>query len=484
MRGWAAVTFWLLVSLCSWGAAGEGEAMIRVRTLYPTGNLKLWVSDDGVAWRFVDDSTAFFRAAVTGGAHDDYRFLLPALPAFLRVGITGAVLGRVSIDSIDVTVGGQPEPVLAWSTSGTVLFPERCREQDDRPAILVHRGEEETVTGLVLRFAPGGRVQGPPAALPAKYGVYTGPRDDSDALAAAIAWWDFTVFQEGRALEACVRKVKAINPAHRVILRLVLPQRSFLLYAYDAESRDAIRRQVVDSYFGAFAELVDTVTLSEEEPGIMFRGIYNATLVPREVHFWKHKYEEERGEMFTWPPTAELNLWLGEKFEWMLNDLYDYVHERYPGIKVYQWVELRGFGNHSGHAEYVNGDTLKMDGYVLEWSGFNHQKLVDTPGGKAAARISYLKNYLTNLKERRGIDASEVLGQAWAFEPESRDTFEQIEEIRELGISSIYFFFPSAAMPGAFELYGRNDSPSWQYGEAVWRKLKPMIEAERAESGN
>ena len=157
-------------------------------------------------------------------------------------------------------------------------------------------------------------------------------------------------------------------------------------------------------------------------------------------------------------------------------------NQMHPGvakIAVYQWVELRGYGNISGFPEYVAGETLKMDGYVLEWCDVWHEELADTPLGKAAVRASYFARYLDNLLARNRLKPEQVLGQVWAFAPANSPTAAQIDNVRDLGISSIYFFWPNAATPEVFDLFGAGDTPDWQYAREVWKALKPGLAAAR-----
>ena len=171
--------------------------------------------------------------------------------------------------------------------------------------------------------------------------------------------------------------------------------------------------------------------------------------------------------------------WIGQKFQYMLNDLYDTIKQQYPKVNVYQWVELRGYGNISGYFEYIDGNTLKMDGYVLEWFDVFPEELVDTPQGKASVKTSYFERYMNNLMARNHLKPEQILGQVWASNPTSSDTLEQIENVSNLGIPYIYFFWPDAATPEIFDLFGANDTPGWKYACDVWSKVKPLIEAER-----
>jgi hypothetical protein len=386
------------------------------------------------------------------------------------------------VDSLSAVVGKETRPLLDMKGVGEVISPENARAADGKVAVIVHRGQADTVDGLVARFNSSPK---PPSrrAPVAKYGTYTNPGEASDKRADAIAWWDFTVFQEGANLHECVRKVKQRNPKHRVVLRLVIPGGTMLLYTYDARSREALRIQAIDLQLGPIADLVDTVTLNEEEPGNMLRGYYGSILPPESLYLWRHEFERETGKPFVWP-SKDVNDWLGEKFTFMLNDLYTYCKQRYPKVKVYQWVELRGYGNISGFYEYVRGEDLKMDGYVVEWNDSTWESLIDTPFGKASARFGYFENYIRNLQERKGLRPGQLLGQVWAYDPTlpMRSTLDQIEAERQCGISYIYFFWPMAGLPQIPETMVGSDAEK-AFANQVWGRFKPMVEAERAGRG-
>ena len=465
-----------LVLLCTVAArAADPAAYLRVRTLYPTAQLRVWSSDDGKAWNPVCTSAPFAAKEGAGGEHPDYLFALDYLPAYLRFGVEGAFLGRLSVDFAEVLVGDGPRAPKELTPVGTVLDPDNLRARDDRPAILIHRGQPEVVDGFVLRLDPTPK---PPshAAKRTYWGNYVGPRDAGDELAQAIAWWDFTIFQQGAKLEECVRRVKALNPRHRVVLRLWLPGQSPLLYAYDEDSRRAARSVVV-AQFVDFANLVDTVTLSEEEPGNTMRGLMFGDLTPEAVYLWKDEFERETGQRFVWRSPAVMD-WMGEKFHFMLNDLYDYLHKRFPRIKVYQWVELRDYRNISGFPQFVRGEDLKMDGYVLEWMSVYPETLVETPLGPAAVRRSFFEGYLQNLMERNRLKPEQILGQVWPFTGDEQDLWQSVEGIKVTGVPYIYNFWPNAGMPELPATYG---SPAENTPEVqkIWKDMQARIEAER-----
>jgi len=164
----------------------------------------------------------------------------------------------------------------------------------------------------------------------------------------------------------------------------------------------------------------------------------------------------------------------------MSNDLYEYLTRGYPRVKVYQWVELRGYGNRSGFYEYVRGEDLKMDGYVVEWSDAAWEELVDTPLGKASARLTFFENYVRNLCDRKGLRPDQLLGQVWAYDPAlpMQSTLDQIEAERQCGISWVYFFWPMAGLPQLPEtMIGSPDEKAFANG--VWEQLRPNVEAER-----
>ena len=144
-----------LVLLCTVAArAADPAAYLRVRTLYPTAQLRVWSSDDGKAWNPVCTSAPFAAKEAAGGEHPDYLFALDYLPAYLRFGVEGAFLGRLSVDFAEVLVGNTPRAPKELTPVGTVLDPDNLRARDDRPAILIHRGQPEVVDGFVLRLDP------------------------------------------------------------------------------------------------------------------------------------------------------------------------------------------------------------------------------------------------------------------------------------------------------------------------------------------
>jgi hypothetical protein len=203
--------------------------VVRVKPAYPTGQIRLWGSDDGQAWRYLVSSKPFLDARLAGTDYPEYRFALEYLPTWLRVGVTGPHLGRIGVDDIAAAVDGSARPVLELRTVGEVLASETALGADGRAAVFVHRGQADVVDGLVARFEPS---PPPPSqrAPTMRYGTYTSPGQAEDRRADAIAWWDFTVFQQGQGLAECVRKVKQRNPAHRVVLRLFIPGDSLLMY--------------------------------------------------------------------------------------------------------------------------------------------------------------------------------------------------------------------------------------------------------------
>ena len=457
--------------------SSTARTLVRVKTAYRTGQLKLWTSDDGKSWKLAADSSAFRKLEPDEKTHVPYIFALRRVPARLRVGVTGAFLGRVSVDSVEVFLGTEPRRLLGMESVGEVVDPENAQGVDGKCALIIHRGQDDVVDALELRLEPTSPPP-PRRAARVRFGNYTGPGNAEDRRAAAIAEWDLTVFQEGEKLGDCVRKVKSQNPGQRVALRLIYPCQGFMLYAYDPDSRKAIRDFVLGQFSG-FADLVDTVTLSEEEPGNVMRGLYGSPIPPESVWLWRHRFERETGKPFAWP-SPDVDMWVGEKFHDMLNDLYDTIKARHPRIKVYQWVELRGYGNISGFPEYVRGEDLRMDGFVIEWADAVHDELIDTPLGKAVVRKSYFERYLDTLMARNRLQPKDILGQVWAHDPLTSPTIEQIEAERELGVEDIYFFWPAAAVPDVFDLYGgASDAPEWRYAREVWEKFKPMMTEER-----
>ena len=481
-RFWFGVlAFLALAATCSCAsaadlAASRYTAFLKVRTIYSTGQLKVWVSDDGQAWRPVASSAPFAAQEAAGGAHGDYLFALEYLPAYLRFGAEGAYLGRLSLDSAQAFVGTEPRAPLEVKPLGAVLNPENLKATDGQPAIIFHRGQEGQVDGFQFRFQPTPKPPGR-AAKRLYWGNYVGPRDASEALVKALAWWDFTIFQEGAKLEECVRQVKALNPKHRVVLRLWIPGQSPLLYAYDADAKAAIRMQVLGQ-FSEFANLVDTVSLSEEEPGNTMRGWMFGDLPPEGIYLYKDQFERETGQKFVWKSPALTN-WLGEKFHDELNDLYTVIHKRYPKIKVYQWVELRDYGNISGYPQLVRGEDLKMDGYVLEWGGVPGDTLIDTPLGPAAVRQSFFERYLATLMARNHLRPDQILGQVWPFTGDEKEFWEEVEGIRATGVPYIYNFWPNAGMPELPEAtWGGVDATTPKVLQ-IWKDLKPYIEADR-----
>jgi hypothetical protein len=482
-RGWLIPL--VLVMLAAPLAAQPGPpgqrwtVFLRVRTVYSTGQLKLWASDDGQNWRYVVSSAPWAAQEARGGDHIDYLFALEYLPAYLRFGAEGPYLGRMSVLSAQAFVGSQPRAPLEVTPLGSVLDPDNLRAANGRPAVIFHRGQPGVVDGFQLRFQPTPRP--PERGAPRLYwGNYTCAGDASDELARALAWWDFTIFQDGGKLEQCVRKVKALNPKHRVVLRLAIPAQSPLLYAYDPESRRVLRELVL-SQFSSFAPLVDTVSLSEEEPGNILRGWQFGDLAPAGVYLYKDQFERETGQKFVWKSSAVF-AWIGEKYHFMLNDLYDLIHQRYPRIKVYQWVELQGYGNISGLPELTRGEDLKMDGYVLEWAGAPEEVLVDTPLGKAAIRQSFFARYLRALEERNHLQPEQILGQVWPFTGDEQDFWNSVEGIRATGVPYIYNFWPNAGVPQVPATFGPPDATTPAVMQ-IWKDLQPRLEAERKARG-
>jgi len=218
--------FWAITLIAPANAATpdgkQWKAYVRVKTAYRNGQVKVWASDDNKSWTYISSSAPYLPTETDEAAHPAYLFALEYIPAYLRVGVTGPFLGRTSIDSIEVQAGSKARQPLSLEPVGEVIDPDNVKIADGRTAIIVHRGQTDSVDGFIAHFKPTAK----PASRRAKkvhFGNYTGPYAAEDRRAETIARWDFTVFQQGNDLGACVRKVKQHNPAHRVVLRLVYP---------------------------------------------------------------------------------------------------------------------------------------------------------------------------------------------------------------------------------------------------------------------
>ncbi len=454
--------------------AANFDVMVRVKPGRQSGQLKVWTSDDGKDWKYIVSSSPYWEPySRTGKEYENYLFPLPYLPAYVRVGVTGTHLGRVRLDDVEMLFRNTPQRPLEMQAVGEVLDADNARVADGQSAIIVHRGQKDVVDGLVVRFKP---TKPPVLASPPRvaYGVYEGRADPMDEQVKWLAWFDFTVLQATPSIIPLAREIKKANPKHRLMLRLMTPNGCLLDYFYDQASRDYIRYVTVDQFLGSLADMTDTVTLSEEEPGNQMRGWFS-TLPADFIYEYRFEYEKETGKPFVWQSPEMIN-WIGEKLEFLYDDLYGYIKKKYPKVKVYQWLELRGYGNMSGWPEFARGDRLRMDGYVTEWFSGRREQLFDTPLGPAARDVGYYENYIRNLVEKKGLRKDQILGQVWAHAPEGGDVVSQTEKIKEQGISSIYAFVP-------FMIPGHR--PPWveekdmTYGMAEWEKMKAYIDKDR-----
>jgi len=469
-----------LLAVASALAATQAPAAavyLHVRTAAETGQLKVWGSDDGKTYTYMVSSSAYMDALRRG--HKPFaRYLLKLdyLPRHIRLGTQGQFLGRVEVDVVRAIVDGRARAPMHVKSVGEVRDASAVLAEDRRCATIVQRGQPEP-NALELTFQPV-PIRRPRPVGPYLYGLYTPPMPTPERV-RAVAWYDFSVLQQGDRIPEFVRKVKAINPQHRVILRLTEPNHSCLEYAYHQDSRDAIRYGMIDRVCAGIADLIWGVTLNEEEPGNHLRGLIATHLPPRWVYEYRYHYQRETGKRFAWP-SADVKAWLGEKFKRMLTDLYDYAKSRYPNLVVYQWVELAGYGNISGWYPYVK-PPLKMDGYMLEWFENTREQLEDSPLGPAARRVEYFANYFQNLVTRDGLTRNRIVSQVWGHEP-GRHPLPQIERVKETGANWIYFFWPWAGMPDvptSLTVGKRPLGAGATYAIQVWPEVKRYIEKDR-----
>ena len=468
----------LIAALGSARSAVPAEVTIEVKTAAETGQLKVWGSRDGRTYQYLVSTSPYMDALRRGHApFTCYWLKLDHLPAYVRLGTQGQFLGRVGVDHVRAMVDGQPRTPVSVQTVGEVRDARNAMARDGRCATIVHRGQPEA-NALVLRFEPVPASRPKPVG-PYLYGLYTPPWPTPERV-RAVAWYDFSVLQQGKRIPDFVRKVKQINPHHRVILRLMPRSHSCLEYAYHTDSRDVIRYETIDSVCDGIADMVFGVTLSEEEPGIQFRGVIATHLPPRWIYEFRYHFQRETGKRFRWP-SLDVKAWLGGKYKWMLNDLYSHVKSRYPNLIVFQWVELAGYGNISGWYPFVK-PPLKMDGYMLEWFDNTREVLEPSPFGPAARRIEFFANYFENLVAKDGLTRDRIVSQVWGHDPR-RDPLRQVERVKETGANWIYFFWPWAGMPdvpSSLTVGNRPLGDSARYAIKVWPAVRKYIEKDRA----
>ena len=471
-RGLALAAVLCLIPMAS--HANDYGTFIRVKPGRQTGQLKVWISDDGRDWRYIVSSAPYWESySGTGKEFESYLFPLPYLPTFARVGVMGPHLGRVRIDSVDAVVKNVNQTPLDVLPVGEVLDAAEARVADGKSAIIVHRGQADAVDGLVLKFRPT-KAPAVPLPPPAAFGVYEGATEPMDEQAKWLATFDFTVLQVTPAIVPLAREIKKLNPKHRIMLRLMTPNNCVLDYFYDQASRDYIRCATVDRYLQPLSDITEVATLSEEEPGNQMRGWFS--LLPADfIYEYRFEFEKDTGKSFTWQ-SQDLVDWLGQKLEFMYDELYGYIKSKYPRVKVYQWVELRGYGNMSGWPEFVRGEKIRMDGYVTEWFEAHRERLMDTPLGPMAKDIGYYEEYISNLCAKKKLRKSQILGQVWAHAPSGGDVVYQIDKIREQGITDIYVFVPFM-IPGHHPHWV--DEKDMNYGMAEWEKMKNYMRKER-----
>ena len=473
-----------------------------------TGYLHVWVSDDGREWEQVFRSTGYggHYSGVPGPRQPRrYHILLDKYPRFVRAGSTGYYTGPVYVDAVEIV-----------APDGTVVAPKRAEavnrasnaehalEADGQQATVSHTVgktnegtaqvdavelEYEYPGGLGEKVTPLVRRQ---AELPSlRWGVYTTTGGDGDphhvppgwtyqTNAADLARYDFSILQNNRP--DVIRKVKQLNPDHRILLR-GWPGGEFVLdYCYD----EAAREKCVQNMLGMIeptAELVHGITISEEELANMYKGWFGGE-PPAWLAEHRERYENETGETFQFR-SAPLQKWLTDKARFAHNDLYDRVKAVYPHVKVMPFLYLPG--DISGWAWIPPAD-LKADGWVYQWFNDDTRDYVKPCRHprreitEVAVRERWFNNSIQQLRAA-SVPMDEVYVQIWVYR-EHDDYRPQLEGVRAAGIANVFCFYycgwippepPKIANPNdlVFRAYGP-DGPLSRAVHEGWTDLRPV----------
>jgi hypothetical protein len=236
-----------------------------------TPYLDVWVSADGQVWRQVFGSGAYYERYMSepGSRRPHvYYVLLESFPRHVRAGTTGWYSGPVWVDGLEIIApdGTVCRPMRVRAVN-RVDSPAQAMVVDGKQAMISHEvGETEEQTWQVdavefdLTYPPEVERQIRPLLsavplAPVKWGVYTNPGGDSDphdtppgyvyqADPAAIAWYDFSILQFN--VPERTRRIKQLNPDHRVILRAWLGGAVLLDYVYDTAARGQVLSRVLD----------------------------------------------------------------------------------------------------------------------------------------------------------------------------------------------------------------------------------------------
>jgi len=436
-----------------------------------TPYLTLWVSDDGETWEEVFGSSGYggHYAAVPGPPQPRrYHALLEKFPRFLRAGSTGYYTGPVYVDGVEIIApdGTIFAPIRAEAVN-RASDVEHALAVDGQPATISHSvGEtaEEThqVDAVQLefeypadvahRFKPLAR---PTVELPPlRWGVYTTTGGDSDPYhvppgwvyqtdPAALAKYDFSLLQNNNP--EVVRRVKDLNPDHRVLLR-GWPGGQFVLdYCYDEAAREQCVRNLL-RMIEPTADLIHGLTIGEEELANMYAGWYGSE-PPDWLLKYRDRYEEETGNEFQFR-SGPLQTWLAEKARFVHNDLYDRVKAVYPNVKVMPFLYLPG--DPSGWA-WIPPAELKADGWVYQWFNADTRDILKPCRHtlpeitEVGVRERWFNNALHQLRAA-GIPMDEVYVQIWVYR-EDDDYRPQLEGVRAAGVGHVFCFYYCGWIP-------------------------------------
>ncbi len=457
-----------------------------------TPYLDVWVSADGQTWHQVFGSSAYFERdmAEPGPRRPHvYHVALDSFPPHVRVGTTGWYTGPVWVDGLEIIAPDgtvfRPSVVRAVNRAD---WPEAALLIDGEQAMMHHSvgpTEEETwqvdAVELDFDYPPGVEAQIRPllysiALPPVRWGVYGNPGGDSDphdtppgfvywADPAAFAWYDFSILQ-GNVPDK-TRRIKELNPDHRVMIRAWLGGAVLLDYVYDTAAREGIVRGVLD-LIAPTPDLIHGVALSEEEPMYLFWGWYWSE-PPAWLTKYRERYEEETGSPFVFQ-SEPLREWLKAKARFFYNDLYDRIKAAYPSVKVLPFMyvpeDISGWG-------WLDPAEIKADGWIYQWYDADLRDILKpcrhpvVEIAEIGARERWFNLALQRIRAA-GVPMSEVYVQIWLYR-EQDDYRPQLEGVRVAGVENVFCFYFSGWIPPeppqsssphdlAFRVYGPADT--------------------------
>lgn len=428
-------------------------------------------------------------------------YVLPADFPLLRIRATGDCS---SLKAFSRAADGKEQPLLDGALYGEAAKSDGehalYARVDTLPREVVLRtapGATAGVTGVSL-VLPGGREVAPTGGAPGplgagdllftfdpnaagplpkrklppiRVGVYFAPYAISDpGHLPSTAWgytpraeifapFDFSVIQTQTAGSGMVptrefcAKLKEINPAHRIILRLAPILGAAPKYFFEPFYRRGLLEHYSELIATAGPENVYAVTIGEEENGNLMSGLWWRDTPPDWIEAYRVPFERETGEKLTWANAVSGNgpflQWMRPKIRFYYNDLYTQLKARFPGIKVLQYIAIAGDG--SDISWHEPGEIL-ADGWVY-WSFHFKQQLtlVDCrlPGGEVVPVTMWLDGTFRNLLRIRnsGLPNEEIYHCGFAhYDPgKFYEVPEQLQMLRDLGFRNSFAFYPTGA---------------------------------------